>query len=244
MYRTLVNLSRKILHPMGYDLVRFDPDLTCSSHLLRVFDLLKIDTVWDVGANEGQYSRILREVGYRGQIESFEPSPDALKRLKEEASGDSSWRVWPCALGAKAEKREFLQFGSSVLNSFHAPSAEGLSRFKMMNQPSSVSVELRTGDQVWDEIYCESDPRMFLKIDTQGHDRDVLRGLEGHLDQILGIQLELSLVQIYEGSENYIKTLEWLTQAGFELTSLYPLVRAKGLRLLEVDCIAVRKGIL
>ena len=209
---------------------------------MRVFGMLGIDTVWDVGANEGQYASILRSVGYRRKIESFEPAPSALSQLRKLSDRDPLWRVHPVALGERNERREFFQFESTVLNSFHAPSQEGLNRFQSMHRPEPVSVNVRSGEEVWEELYPTEPPRLFLKIDTQGHDRAVLDGLRGKLDQVLGIQLELSLIPIYEKSEHYLETLRWLDQSGFEMTSLFPLVRAKGLRLLEVDCIAVRKN--
>jgi hypothetical protein len=51
--------------------------------IAKLFQALKIDCVFDVGANEGQYARMLRsEVGYTGPIVSFEPVPAAAERLR------------------------------------------------------------------------------------------------------------------------------------------------------------------
>jgi hypothetical protein len=42
-------------------------------------------------------------------------------------------------------------------------------------------------------------PRVFLKIDTQGHDVSVVKGASGVLDIIAGLQSELPAVEVYDG---------------------------------------------
>src|SRR4051794_39500141 len=70
-------------------------------YLRRLFDLLKIDCVIDVGANLGQYRRFLRErVGYPGVVVSFEPILEHVNALKREAESDRNYYVEHCALGS------------------------------------------------------------------------------------------------------------------------------------------------
>jgi hypothetical protein len=45
--------------------------------------------------------------------------------------------------------------------------------------------------------------RVFLKIDTQGWDMEVLRGASGILDQVVGLQSELSARHCYNNIESY-----------------------------------------
>jgi hypothetical protein len=71
-------------------------------YLRRLFDLLRIDCVLDVGANLGQYRDFLRDkVGYTGLIVSFEPIPSHVQILKDRAQqSDPDWQIEDCALGA------------------------------------------------------------------------------------------------------------------------------------------------
>jgi hypothetical protein len=67
-------------------------------HLLRLFELLQINCVIDVGANQGQYGRFLRAIGYRGNIISFEPSGDDYDLLSRLAEKDPRWSTHQLAL--------------------------------------------------------------------------------------------------------------------------------------------------
>jgi hypothetical protein len=86
----------------------------------------------------------------------------------------------------------------------------------------------------------DSDGRALLKIDTQGFDLDVLEGASGILDGIAAIQVEVSLQPIYDGTAGSHETLEALTDRGFGLSGVFPVSADGDLRLIEVDCVAVR----
>src|ERR1700733_4449511 len=98
------NPLRLMLRKLKYLRVIDERDLYLlheQSHLRRLFELLNIDCVFDVGANTGQYTKMIRKyVGYRGPVVSFEPNPDVATILRENARGDNDWLVEEVALGA------------------------------------------------------------------------------------------------------------------------------------------------
>jgi hypothetical protein len=66
-----------------------------NEHARRLSTLMesrKISLVLDVGPNAGQFGQFLRvDVGYHGQIVSFEPLADAYAKLQRLTSIDSRW---------------------------------------------------------------------------------------------------------------------------------------------------------
>lgn len=84
------------------------------------------------------------------------------------------------------------------------------------------------------------DPRVFLKIDTQGYDLEVIRGGAGCMGPILAIQSEPSVQAIYEGVPDYQETIAELNALGFELSGLFPVTLDRNLRLIEMNCVMIR----
>ena len=69
----------------------------------------------------------------------------------------------------------------------------------------SEVVALRRLDAIFDScVDGVKNPRVFLKIDTQGYDFEVLAGIGRALGWIVGLQTELSVKPIYAGLINYL----------------------------------------
>jgi FkbM family methyltransferase len=210
-------------------------------HLAELFQRTVPDCVLDVGANEGQYGRMLREHGYEAWIVSFEPGRAAFARLAAEAECDPRWRVVPVALGARDERRPLAVTNVTQLSSFRKLSGYGAAEFPGASEVvGEEEVEIRTLNGSWEQLRADvPSTRPFLKLDTQGWDLEVLQGADRVLSHLVGIQLEASLVPIYEQTPTLPETVERVTALGFGLTGIFPVNRDSRFRLIEVDCVFV-----
>ena len=98
----MIHGIQNVLRSLGFQVVR-SPTPTHArlrEVLQRVFKSYSINCVLDVGANTGQYATLLRAIGYKGWIISFEPVRATYEVLARTASKDARWRVFPYALGA------------------------------------------------------------------------------------------------------------------------------------------------
>jgi len=209
-------------------------------HLLDHFG---ITLVLDVGANVGQYAGYLRAAGYRGRIVSFEPLADAHEALAKRAAGDAAWTVAPrLALGAAEGEIEINVSGDSDMSSLLPMRAEILEVSPTSRTVARETVRLATLDSVFDD-YARADDRVLLKIDTQGYERQVLEGAARSLPRLAGVQLELSLVPLYEGEATWLAMIDTLARHGFEPRLLIPGYFDRHLvRLLQVDGVFFRAG--
>ena len=106
------------LHAMGIEAHRYHPNTSPLARLMSAMNSFEIDLVIDIGANEGQFSRELREGGYCGRIVSFEPLAAARQRALGLSKNDASWQVHPrCALGDRMGEIELNVSGNSVSSS-------------------------------------------------------------------------------------------------------------------------------
>lgn len=243
-------VMKKALERSGYELLGTKNSTTLAGHLRQVFDLLGINCVFDVGANEGQYGRFLRGLGYRGSIISFEPVEAAYSVLQRNTINDGNWTAVNLALGSKNVVGSLNVTNGSDLSSFLTLSDYGLKtlfQYQNDNRPitetkSTKTVELRRLDCVCEDLIKGIvNPRVFLKMDTQGYDLEVMKGAKHCLDKVLGLQSEVSVLPLYQNMPNYLESLRFFTESGYALTGLYTVIREpETFKIVEYDCVMVR----
>jgi len=211
-------------------------------HLSDVLRRYRVDCVVDVGANKGQYVRLLRRAGYQGRVISFEPVPEMFAQLAAAAAADELWDVHQVALGREDGELE-MNVVPGTLSSLLPPSAFGSARYERFHEATTVAVPVRRLDGMLAEILPEDTgaARILLKFDTQGFDLEAFAGATGMLDQVVALQSEVALLTIYEHMPRMAEALSTYEAAGFEVTGLFPVSReARTGRTLEYDCVMVR----
>jgi FkbM family methyltransferase len=176
----------------------------------------------DIGANEGQFAMELRTGGYLGRIISFEPLTSAHGRLLQVSGSDTAWQVHPrCALGDRLGEIELNISGNSVSSSILPMLTSHSTAAPESAYLGHESAPLITLDSVAPS-YLEGAQATLLKIDTQGYEWHVLDGAVATLPRVRGIQMELSLVPLYEGQRLWRECIERLEAEGFVLWALQP----------------------
>ncbi|MGH6904366.1 MAG: FkbM family methyltransferase [Geminicoccaceae bacterium] len=232
---------QRLARRLGYDLAPRKKARPFQAQLIAVLERFEVSVVLDVGANRGQYGAMLREWGWRGRIVSFEPLVLAHAALARRAAADPEWRVAPrMALGAQGGEVEIEVSAESDMSSILPQRA----LLREISPSSAVlrkeAVPLRRLDEVVGPYLTAAD-RVFLKIDTQGYEPQVLDGASLLLERVCGIQLEMSLVPIYEGERDFRAQLDQLIAAGFEPYLLLPgYFERKLARQLQVDGVFMR----
>ncbi len=205
---------------------------------------LNIDLVVDVGANEGQFVQLVRSRGFAGRIISFEPLEAAYKKLTVRFSGDPKWAAVQTALGEKNDTLTMEVAG----NQFMSSSLLSMLPTHVEAEPTSAifrteSVSVRRLDEALPPI-MHGAKRLFLKIDTQGFEDHVLKGATGILENVLLLELELSLVPLYAGQTLLPEMMNLVASLGFTPISL-DRVFADNIRgkLLQMDGLFVRNDL-
>ncbi len=230
-------VGRSALQRRGFDVVPYPAFGTELAALLR---RLQVDCVLDVGAFTGTYGRMLRDLGYRGRIVSFEPASENFELLAREVEGDSAWEARRVAVGSAAGTLELRLTGSPGSNSLLVPNAYALGEMhRIFKERGSETVEVITVDDVFDEA-TRGAGSVFLKIDTQGFDLEVIRGAAATLERLAAVQVELALQRTYEGQPGYLDFLAELDERGFAPALLFPTFPDSTGRIVECDCILIR----
>lgn len=243
MKHVLKQILKKGFHALGVEVTRHRPE---SSEIHRFGRLLRereIGLVVDVGANKGGFAGKVRAAGYAGPLISFEPLQEAHQILQTLAAESSTWTIAPrMALGAEPGEARLHVAGNSSSSSLlpmlkaHEEAAPGSAYI------AEETVQIQRLDGVLPGWLDPLPNRMLLKIDTQGYERQVLEGAAGILDKVDILQLELSLLPLYEGQWLLEEALARLNTLGYTLWSLSEVFAdPRSGRLLQVDGVFVRE---
>jgi FkbM family methyltransferase len=207
-------------------------------NLLRMRECLlrnRVNLVLDVGGNVGRFVHRIRRLGYRGRVVSFEPDPHAFAQLVRRWGRDPAWTGHPFALG-DADGEQTLNLASdSQLTSFLDARADIVVR-------GTAPVTMRRLDSVFGDLSRElTEPRVFLKLDTQGYDLHVLKGASACLHQIQVLLSEISVIPIYEEMTPYHEALRQYADFGFGLVDFSVVTRTREGHAIELDCLLERR---
>ncbi|MFL6156050.1 MAG: FkbM family methyltransferase [Marmoricola sp.] len=206
---------RSALHKRNLDLVRNPFPVQVATALKS----LELGTALDIGANIGQYGQALRSSGFGGRIISCEPLSDAYPFLARRAANDPGWTTLNTAVGTEPGEIEINvsanSYSSSILpmTDAHSLAAPGSEYVRAEKVAMTTIAEILAGQKV--------DPtRTLLKIDTQGYEGQVLDGAGDALPTFAAVQLELSMVPLYDGAPLFEDLVTRMQAAGFGIFAL------------------------
>jgi FkbM family methyltransferase len=211
------DILRRALHRVGVDIIPYDGRRFVARRRIDVIRTAGVSIVLDAGAGGGQFVSWLRGEGYEGRIVSFEPVTEAFEKLQRRTTGDPSLTRVNVALGERD--------GEAVVNVADNLWSSSLLPMKPEHEaaaPASAyvgqeSVRLARLDSL---DVLRPDDRAYLKIDVQGAEGAVLDGAAGVFDRIVAVELELSLVELYEGQELLPGLEKRMRKQGFALVWL------------------------
>ncbi len=166
------------------------------------------DLFVDVGANVGFMSLLAaRQVGPTGRVVSFEPNPRLVERLRHaaRANGLEHMQIEACALGdAPGEARLDLSNHSGTA-SLRQASRDG------------VTVPVRLGDEaLLPHLDALPDAPLFVKVDVEGFEHRVLKGLARTLARRdAALLVEVTDRWLHEAGTSAVALLDELAALGF-----------------------------
>lgn len=218
----LANILKNSFRKIGFDISRYDARRDPSACVLRLLQREQVEIVVDVGANTGQYGKTLRETGFGGEIVSFEPLIDAHRTLEQNARGDNNWIVAPrCAIGASEGTTEINVSENSVSSSILDIADIHVSAAPDSKYVNKEETTVETLNRVLPK-FCHGGKRCHLKIDTQGYEKHVVDGASEVWGTVYSVEMEVSLVEMYEGSWLFDEAVTKMSELGYRLFNVFP----------------------
>ena len=235
----LKKMLRSGVNRAGFDVIRLhrSPQRT----LLGLAGL-DIGAVIDVGANQGQFARLISGFFPRAQLYCFEPLPDPFQRLSAWAQTQNG-RVhcFQVALGDQEGEVEMH------LHEQHTPSSSLLAAtdtchrlYPQTRAERVVSVRVSTLDLELTDVVESLPPGMLLKLDVQGFEDRVLRGAEHVLGKCKAVVLEVCVDPLYEGQADFFSLAGLLQKSGFRYAGNLDQAYGEDGRVVFLDAVFVR----
>lgn len=232
-------IFRNAARVLGYDLVR-----TSRQPIHKLLGLADrpIGTIFDVGANTGQFAAFIHPYFPKAKILSFDPLPASISKLS--AGPLAATGIQECfqlALDDKIGAATFHvhddhPYSSSLLAT--TPTLRNL--FPETKSQHEISVERTTLD-AW--VAARSSPLstdILLKIDVQGAEARVLQGAKTLLSTVSAVIAEVSFEPLYFGQSSFCEVVSLLDEAGLSYRgNLEQDCRDDG-TLVSVDCVFTR----
>lgn len=239
----ITKIIKSFFKKVGFEIKRDSIVHSQYSRLSRILIDFQINLVYDIGANTGQFGNELRELGYQGKIVSFEPLPDAYDILVANSKKDLLWDIAPrTAIGNENGEIEINIAGNSASSSILEMHNTHLKAAPVTATIGTAKVQIKKIDFFCND-YLKTDSNLFVKVDTQGYEDNILNGGPITIARTKVLQIEISLTELYQGQKLILEMIAKVQNLGFELWGLEPVfVNPETGQMLQVDAVFVRKA--
>jgi FkbM family methyltransferase len=202
---------------------------------------LGLQSVIDVGSNDGQFARYMLKRTPDATLYCFEPLPQAFVKLNDWARSKRNVHVFNMALGETTGKVEM------ILHSDHTPSSSILSTtalstelYPFTKKQERIEVKVERLDDVLGGESQHVTPPYMVKLDVQGYEGAVIRGGKSIFSRASACIVEISLDGLYEGQSTFKEIFDELDALSFRYAGNLGQVYASDGHVIYLDAVFVR----
>ena len=188
----------------------------CNEKKLLKENIKKKEIVFvDIGANVGNYVEFVNKIFKIKTLYCFEPQIDLIKNL-EEISYVKKKYIFPFALSNTQKLKNFYQYDIASQSSFH----KQVNNYNSLQKVRKVH-KMKTS--TFDKVFNKNLNIDFCKIDAQGEDFNILKGMEKNLKKgnIKILKVEVCFSRMYEKTgSSYLDVLNFLHKLNYNLISI------------------------
>ena len=188
----------------------------CDEKKLLKENITKKEIVFvDIGTNVGNYVEFVNKIFKIKTLYCFEPQIDLIKNL-EEISYVKKKYIFPFALSNTQKLKNFYQYDIASQSSFH----KQVNNYNSLQKVRKVH-KMKTS--TFDKVFNKNLNIDFCKIDAQGEDFNILKGMEKNLKKgnIKILKVEVCFSRMYEKTgSSYLDVLNFLHKLNYNLISI------------------------
>ena len=188
----------------------------CNEKKLLKENIKKKEIVFvDIGTNVGNYVEFVSKIFKIKTLYCFEPQTDLIKDL-EEISYVKKKYIFPFALSNINKIKKFYHYNVSSQSSFYK-NIKGYGSLQKIKKTTNVKTK------VFDNIFNKNQPIDLCKIDAEGEDYNILKGMTKNLKKgnIKLLKIEMTFLPMRnEINYTYLDMINFLKKFNYQLISI------------------------
>lgn len=173
----------------------------------------QINTIFDVGANQGTWTLLAKSKFPTSTVYAFEPVPNYANEFEKNTRSLSGIHLMKLGIGNTTGQAMFNLAGHS--SSFLEVGEELLRIHPDERKTGEIIVEVSTLDTVVKKL--NSPYPELIKFDIEGFELEALKGAENCLKHAHYLILEVSFIERHKGQPLFADLIHYLAQKGFNL---------------------------
>lgn len=214
-----INKLIQLLFNKKYILGLFSGIAATTEHISLLKSVGPLNTIIDIGANKGQFSLIATSIYPDAKIFSFEPLSKPADKFKSFFKNNNKVKLFKKAIGEKIENT----------NMYVSQRVDSSSLLKILDKQTEIfpgTQESNTEEVAvapLSSFLSKVDlvRPVFLKIDVQGFELEVLIGSKDLIQNIDFIYVECSFVELYENQALVNEIIDFLKNQSFKFVGIY-----------------------
>jgi len=191
---------------------------------IKSLGMMRPLTLIDVGSAKGMQPRwkVIKDEVY---VYGFEPDSGARQKLKQSTEFLGGGNIdSPYALSDKKEKLELNILKKPSHSSALEPNPNFINRFPQ-RYPQGFDLDYKVTVDACELDSLDFKAKDFMKIDVQGYELKVLKGAESSLNELLGLEIEITFFEIYKNQCSFGEIDDYLLKHDFEFIDFTSLTR-------------------
>jgi len=191
----------------------------CTEHVKLLKSIGGINTFIDIGSNRGQFALVARYTNISSTIYSFEPQSEPASKYKMIFKADKNAILFQSAIGLKEEEKKMYISKRDDSSSILEIGANQTTIFPGTQTSSAKLIKVAPLHRFLSKRDLVND--VFVKIDVQGFELEVLKGSVDLLEYFDYIYVECSFIELYEKQALADEVITFLNNYSFKLRGVY-----------------------
>lgn len=183
--------------------------------------------IFDIGASNGIFSKKYSQTAI---IYAFEPNKTNIIKLRENCGNINNYNIIEKAISDKEGTVEFFEANYTNSSSL-LPFTNEVKKWKnptpttpLLQTINSYNIEAIRLDTFIKQQNLQNATIDFIKIDTQGHDLNVIKSLGDYIKNVREILCEVQITNfdLYKDQSNKNELLSYMKEYNFEIRKVQP----------------------